>query len=319
MTPRARHASVGSLGSIAIAVLAWGVLAPCASATTIPYKNLNQLVAESAVIVIGTVTGMSYELSDKDKQVYTRVRLELLKPIKGEQHVRSRLARGLSLSFLGGLSKDGRTVLEIAGMPRLQLARTYVVFLRVGKWTMNPITGWHQGVFEAVAAGGTGSQMLVSPRGEVVMGVDDGRLVFKALLVRGRKPSAEPGEDALRLELKQSKEELERVTESLKDSIYREDNEEALERQDDARDDEPTTDASSRRQGDRQRVLHEMLGGTPMALDDFISAVQAIDRRARTQPGRADRAFQLEPTPLTGERRALPPPRAAAETEPRRP
>jgi hypothetical protein len=318
MTPRARHASVGPLGSIAIAVLAWGVLAPCASATTIPYKNLNQLVAESAVIVIGRVTGMSYELSDKDKQVYTRVRLELLKPIKGEQHVR-RLARGLSLSFLGGLSKDGRTVLEIAGMPRLQLARTYVVFLRAGKWTMNPITGWHQGVFEAVAAGGTGSQMLVSPRGEVVMGVDDGRLVLKALPARVRKPSAEPGEDALRLELKQSKEELERVTESLKDSIYREDNEEALERQDDARDNAPTTDVSPRRQGDRRRVLHEMLGGAPMALDDFISAVQAIDRRARTQPGRADRAFQLEPTPLTGERRALPPPPAAAETEPRRP
>lgn len=318
MTRRAGDACIRSLG--AIAVVAWGVLAPSASATTVPYKDLSQLVGESAVIVIGTVTGVSYELNDKDKQVYTRVRLEHLKPIKGGQHVRSRLARGLSLSFLGGLSNDGRTVLEIAGMPRLQLARTYVVFLRAGKWTINPITGWYQGIFEAVAAGEKGSQMLVNPRGEVVMGVDDGRLVLKALPRPGPRPTpGQPGEDVLRLELKQSKEELERVAESLKDSIYREDRVEELERQDEDRDDEPKTEASSRRQGDRQRVLHQMLGGTPMTLDDFISAVQAIDRRARSQQGRADRVFQLEPTPLMRERSPLPPPPAAAETGPRRP
>ena len=278
---------------------------PCAYAATVPYKNLKQLVGESAVIVIGTVAGISYETNEKDRQVYTKVRLQQLKALKGEHHVKSRLAHGITLSFWGGLSKDG-TILEVVGMPELHLAHTYLVFLRGGKWTMNPITGWHQGVFQAVSSGIKDSQILLNLNGEVVMGVENDRLLFKPLPKERLQPRTERVlESGLKIELRQSKQDLEQSAKDLKDSIYREDRVAELEKEDEEREREARGEVPSKKRGE---TLQQMLGGEPMYLAGFISAIQAIDRRGQQEFGQAYRGYQPEPTPLPKNQKSLPPP-----------
>jgi len=303
-----------SLALIATWVLAWGAAVPCTYAATVPYRNLKQLVGESAVIVLGTVTGISYETNEKDRQVYTKVRLQQLKAVKGEHHVKSRLAHGITLSFWGGLSRDG-TILEVVGMPELRLAHTYLVFLRGGKWTMNPITGWHQGIFQAVSSGAKGSQILLNLNGEVVMGVENDRLLVKALRKERLQPKTEPvGEGGLKIELRQSRQDLEQSANDLKDSIYREDRVAELEKEDEEREREAKGESPSSKREEKQRMLEQMLSGKPMYLAEFIAAIQVIDRRGQQEFSQAYRVYQPEPTPLPKSQKSLSPPSVKPDT-----
>jgi hypothetical protein len=290
---------------MAAVVVFGGLMGPCADAATVPYKNLAQLVGESAVIMIGTATGIAYETNEKDGHVYTRVRLQQLKALKGEQHVKARLAQGMTLAFWGGLRKDG-TISDIVGMPRLQVAHTYVVFLRGGQWTLNPITGWHQGIFQAVGTGTKGGQILVTVTGEVVMGVHNDRLLVAPLPGPAVTPKAE---STLKVELGQSKQELEQITRDLKDSIYREDRLDQLEAADEDGEREAKRKAPAPRRLDKQQRLEHTLGGRPMYLDEFVSVIQALDRRVQKDYGLAFRLFQADPTPLPKTRKELSPPR----------
>ncbi|UCC31098.1 MAG: hypothetical protein JSU86_02240 [Phycisphaerales bacterium] len=302
-------------------VIAVGFAVPGGHASTVPKKNMSQLVGESAVIMVGTVTGVSYEMEQKTGEVYTKVRLQRLRPVKGAEHLQKYMDEGITLSFLGGMLPDG-TMHVVAGMPRLQLMQTYLLFLRGGEWTINPITGWHQGAFRVLAGAQEGSHVLANLSGEILMGVEGEQLRFqpvpKEKLGPGQTCSPEgrpgtqvevPGEERQGGELK-LREGVDpgRLGYPTKDSIYREDNVAELAEQDAQRAKLQKEEIMLKNRQERERLLHESLGGKPMGLEDFEAMIKKSDERVRQQYDPVYRTFHIEPVSLPREQKSLSPP-----------
>lgn len=269
--------------AIAMLVLAgMRVGLPDANATRFPKKNLEQLVAESAVIVVGTVTGIAYEADPREGVPFTKVRLQRLDAIKGARHVES----GLTLWFQGGLADDG-AMERIVGMPQLRLGETYVLLLRGGEWTINPIAGWSQGAFRVVPGPGRGSQMVLTLDDSVVMRVSDGvldlgRVRYDELIAE--PPATRTGQRGeIRLSAPAARAD---AASQPKASLYREDNAEALEAHDRAATAAARTATAARledprdAQSERDKRFEERLGGKPIELGAFVEVLRRIDKAA---------------------------------------
>jgi hypothetical protein len=242
------------------------------------------------------------------------VRLERLRAVKGEQYI-DRVGKSLTLWFQGGIAADGATE-YIAGMPQLRLGETYLLFLRGGEWTMNPIAGWHQGAFRVVPGPGKKSQILVTLEDALVMGVHNGELELHP--VRYSQLLA-PHEVNQTGEIYLSTKSTSWLTmRQRRESIYREDNMEKLVMQDHARvtqaleaehtQRKPASEDAPHGTSNREARMMGLLGREPIQLNDFIAAVQQIDREVagqyRTEP------FHAEPSFLPKKVKSLAPPQA---------
>jgi hypothetical protein len=271
-----------------------------ANATRYLHKSLEQTAHESAVIFIGTVTGIAYEDDPREGLPFTTVRLQRLEIIKGERH----LARNkeLTLWFRGGLARDG-AMERIVGMPELRMGETYLLMLRGGEWTLNPIVGWSQGAFRLVPVNGGKSRLVLTLDGAVVMDVRDGELKL------GRVPF----DEAFALPQPDARGQLQlaggmQSSPSPNASLYREDNAAELEARDAARAQAGAQIPDRLREdarGQRGKRLIERLGGQPMQADAFVDAVRRI---ARQQPG-PEQQYRALPRFLPRTMTTLAPPR----------
>ena len=110
-----------------------------ARATVLLDLSLEELVAQSMLIVEGEVTGKT--VSRIDDQLYTTVTLRVDETIKGSQQEAT-----LTLQFLGG-TLDGET-LEVSGqfIPETGSHGLFFINDPLGE-QINPLTGWYQGYF----------------------------------------------------------------------------------------------------------------------------------------------------------------------------
>jgi hypothetical protein len=137
--------------------------------------------------------------------------------------------------------------------------------------------------------------------------VENDRLLVKPLPNATSRPATERIERRVDIQLRQSRQELERVASELKDSIYRESNVAALEQEDERREREATAEPAS---DTRAETLRQALGGPPMSLANFIAVIQGLDVRGQKEYGPVYRVFQSDPSPLPKTHKSLPPPAA---------
>lgn len=105
--------------------------------------------------------------------VMTRTRLRILDSLKGN-------AAGTMELVTAGGTVNGVTV-EIAGMPKLALDQTYLLFVRPDYATTGvPIVGVYQGAFRYATDRKTGAAILLNGEGMPVLGIQDGQVRVQA-------------------------------------------------------------------------------------------------------------------------------------------
>lgn len=114
-----------------------------ASATTLLYKGLNELVDEADGILVGKVMSVeSYR--DRDNDISSLIYLDVEDVITGDYDVSS--SSPFIITQKGG-KLDNKTY-QIAGSPEFMEGDKVVVFVRENGTSMVPFVGWNQGVFK---------------------------------------------------------------------------------------------------------------------------------------------------------------------------
>lgn len=133
-------------------MLVLAVLLPLpATATVLQALDLDALVTESRLIFIGEV--LQHQVEAADGLVYTHVRFRVDELISGEAPDQE-----FSLRFVGGSSAG--TQVEVSGQ-YIPAPGTRALWFVSDPYAhlVNPLTGWHQGVFPVVTAA-DGEQLL---------------------------------------------------------------------------------------------------------------------------------------------------------------
>ena len=129
-----------STGVLAIVLL---VAAP-GWATTVIQKSFTEVVQESEVIAVGTVTAIAAEWDAAHQRPFTLVTFSTLDVLKG-----AHTEPELTLRVLGGPHPDG-SILQIAGVPQFSLGERAVVFVTGNDHYAVPLVGLWQGVYRVV-------------------------------------------------------------------------------------------------------------------------------------------------------------------------
>ncbi|PYV36254.1 MAG: hypothetical protein DMG06_31125, partial [Acidobacteria bacterium] len=172
-----------------------------AQSTARPKKSLDDLLAESDGIVVGTVSDVKARYV-KDREIHTFVTLIDLEIVHGRYD-----APRLILQLKGG-EIDG-DVLEIQGSPRFTPKDRVILFLKDNGHAIVPLVGWAQGVFRVFYDEKTGTERVKDHEGNQVVGVEGEELLIrgghsaKAEIVGGRGSAGKtddgsPSEQVLR-------------------------------------------------------------------------------------------------------------------------
>lgn len=139
-----------------------------AQATTLLKKSLNDLLAESDGIVVGTVSEMKSRY-DKKKDIQTLVTVTNLQVVHGHYD-----APSLVLQLQGGEIEGD--VLEIHGSPKFEANDRVILFIKDNGRELVPFVGWTQGVFR-VSRDTKGNDRVKDHEGNNVMAVSGDDLV----------------------------------------------------------------------------------------------------------------------------------------------
>lgn len=138
-------------------------------ATTLAYKDLDSLAAESEGIVVGTVSKIESNYG-YDNDIYTFVTLENLVPVKG-----SYPQQDFVLQLKGG--QIGNDVLDVEGSPHFEPNERVVLFIHGNGRELVPLVGWTQGVFRVGVDQASGQEIVLDHDGNRVLGVAGKRLI----------------------------------------------------------------------------------------------------------------------------------------------
>jgi hypothetical protein len=276
-------------------------LIPDAAATRYKRETLADLVRQSAVIMIGTVVGIEYREDKKTEELFTDIKVRPIRAVAGGDQLKMGERDTIKLAFSGGLNSKGQMEV-LVGLPELALGQTYILFLRGGEWSLNPIAGWTQGALRLVAIEKGGDHVMFDVEEQVVTGLKDGYLAYSPL-----PPS--DGRGALQRDCDQKPSRIEMGTQAnleetqkqLSDSIYREDNSEELQRQDAERQEALS---EKRPKHDRLARMRKLLGEEPMKLSDLVSQVNEI--RSAVQKDIDPKMWEYHPEPIPGITRSAP-------------
>jgi hypothetical protein len=130
------------------------------------------------------------------KMLFTEVTMAVEKNIVGDV--------GSSVTFHIAGGEDDNVKAVVYGMPDFEINKRYIVFLRSDfKNSAVPITGVNQGFFEVVKDEATGEDILLNANGNIVVSVENNRVVVKQnpqrtariTLQMGPAPVPAPGSD----------------------------------------------------------------------------------------------------------------------------
>jgi hypothetical protein len=157
---------------VAVACLVMVVLlGSVAAAATVKPLAFSDLVGKSDLIVTARAVSIHSQWEDGGRTIRTRASFALLSVLKGVHALPS-----LTLRLDGGAVGDARV--QVSGMPRFEVGKRYLLFVRGNGKHISPITGFNQGVFEIIEKGG--KTVLITRTGHEWVGVADDRLVLAA-------------------------------------------------------------------------------------------------------------------------------------------
>lgn len=193
--------------AVLVALLA-GVQA--ARATTVVPLRFDEVVRQAGVVVEGTVIGMQVRTSgavlppapesvapaspkapigagvEGGKTLFTEVTFRVERRIGGSPDPEIRF------TLAGGSSGDETVV--VFGMPEFVVGGRYVLMLRPDFERTNvPVVGVSQGYFEIAADPATGREMLLTADGDVVLGIENGRVAVRHSTAGLRHRTPQPG------------------------------------------------------------------------------------------------------------------------------
>ncbi len=289
------------ISMITLVVLTLGVIQE-AGATRYKRATLTDLVRHSAVVMIGTVVGIEYREDRKTGEIFTDIKIRPIRSVYGDDKLRLDKGETFKLPFSGGLNAKGQMEL-VVGLPELNLGQTYLLFLRGGEWSLNPIAGWTQGALRLVAIEKGGDHVMFNADDAVVTGLKDGYLAYAPMPQQG--PQGGPGDGDCRQKPARidlgSQLNPDEFKQRESDSIYREDNVEELQKLDEER-----QKGLSEKQPTRDRLarMRELLGEKPMMLSDLIGQVKEL--RSGMRKDLDPKLLEYHPMPIPGLMRSAP-------------
>lgn len=150
---RSARRYVGSVSCASLCFCASLCLSAVTWATTVQQLSTDEMIQKSAVVVRGTVLGVSSAMKGSD--IVTVYQLKVTEGLKGAQ-----AGQQVELSVPGGVARGMRQV--VAGAPTFEVGGDYVVFLWKGGNGAFQVIGLSQGMF-AVRPDTSGVTMLVRP------------------------------------------------------------------------------------------------------------------------------------------------------------
>lgn len=161
------------------------VVASGSRLATAPERKSHRAPAAAAARPEGATAAPQAVGVEGGRMLFTEVTLAVDREIVGEA--------GSTVTFRVAGGVDGNEEVRVFGMPRFELGGRYVVFLRPGfADTGVPIVGVHQGFFE-VAAAENGEEVLLNADGDVVVAVEDDRVVCRRNPQRAAGPAPRLG------------------------------------------------------------------------------------------------------------------------------
>lgn len=288
------------------------VLSTVSNATVVERKSLDELVADAPVVLIGTVMGVRYTQLEGTQRPYTAFSLVVQDVVAGFDKIGHKKGEKIELLFAGGLSEKGHYEM-IVGMPEFKLGETYLLLLRGGEWSLNPVSGWHQGAFRLVALNNKGAKLVLSLDDAALVGLDGDGLKFvspdfkkrndpqqrvsqnqrqsgltvggeyKAPIGRTNDVLAMPTPEIPKVQLPEETA-----------SLYRENNVEALAAEDRKRPGATSAEASQVSREDS--TIKALDGAKPILLDQFLAEIKI--RHQKFSAGFEKVKFSLMPVPL---------------------
>lgn len=120
------------------------------------------------------------------KMLFTEVTMAVERNIVGE------VDSSVTFHIAGGA--DDKVSAVVHGMPKFELNKRYIVFLRFDfEQTSVPITGVNQGFFEIIEGGETGADILLNANGDIIVGVENNRVIVKHNPERTASPTPRLG------------------------------------------------------------------------------------------------------------------------------
>ena len=289
-----------ALFTLAIFAVMYVFRTTTAYALTVPKATLDSLVVDSPVVLIGTVVGQHFRPYGEDKRPYTVYSLRLQEIVYGKEQLPGGLEREIQLPVFGGLNPNDR-ITTVVGTTKLAMGETYLLFLRGGTWSLNPVSGWNQGAFRLVFAGPNIGHVVLSLDGKALMDVRGDQLMFQAPdFSRGRPDGQRPqGKRGGDVQLKQGS--LPKAQKGLSDE-----EELAADRERLALLERRKPDPEKALKMDRGEQLKAWLGDQPMTLKAFVEIVRERRAKLADQIPKDKRSFSFEPVPPTGQGMAPP-------------
>jgi hypothetical protein len=288
-----------TVGTI-VSILAAGT----AQALRVPAATLNSLVIDSPVVLIGTVVGQRFRSYGENKAPYTVYSLRLRDVVYGKEQLPADGAREIQLPVFGGLSESDR-ITTVVGTTRLEMGQTYMLFLRGGKWSLNPLSGWDQGAFRLVFAGHDIGRIVLSLDGKALLRTEGEELIFQAPVFDRTRPDGQCEPDK-----KVSGFTLDRAIQSKPQESVSDEEELAAERQRLPKLEPGKIEPETHQKTDRRAQLKAWLGGEPMSLENFVEIVKARRAELADRIPEDRRSVSFEPVPPSGQGMAPPKPGA---------
>ena len=159
------------LSIAAVLALAPAATAAASIATVVKPMFFSEIVSQSELIFVGTVSASESRHEDGKQTIRTYVTLTDLAVQKG-------IPGGptVTLRFEGGQVGDDRLV--ISDMPRLAVGGRYLLYVSGNGVHLSPVTGFNQGAFQVVVE--HGREVLRALNGMDLVGVQDDRFVLAA-------------------------------------------------------------------------------------------------------------------------------------------
>jgi len=178
---------------VAIGALALGLVLTTASGTSVKRIFLDELAREADLIFAGTVEKITPRKAREGERipVWTEIRLGEITAVKGAP------GKSHTLTVAGG--EAGGVKVRVTGMPTLETARRYLVFVRSKGQPICPFVGWGQGVFRLARDEKSGLELVRTEAGSPLARIKGGRLV----------PVAPDDEDPTRLTFEAFREDVE--------------------------------------------------------------------------------------------------------------
>ncbi len=146
------------VSGVAVALVA----ASTALATSIKRLSLTEVVHQADEIFVGTVRDQRTLSGDRERElILTEVTFEDLDVFKGDVRTAT-----LRYRFAGGTL--GARTLSVAGMPRFENGKRYVLFTNAEEDWICPAVGWWQGRYTVEYEDGTGQEILCDSDGRPV-------------------------------------------------------------------------------------------------------------------------------------------------------